>query len=611
MKKWRKYVYASAMFVILGLTVGFAALVSEMSISNLVAEVRAKADIRISEVSFVSEQSSNVTSNNLNYSVNSIISNVTFSDSSSYITYKIKVTNIGSVEMGVLEITGLHEDLTYTLTDYNLEDKICDSSNNCSLGISKEFYIKIYPSTDDTPITYDMKLTFDFQPFNTITYDGITNNGYPTEIINGGDLVVTFTDPVPSSISIYLDNLEVDTNLYTYENSILTYNDVTGNIVIKGPKTLYSIMQMATNGVDTNIDFGSASSETNGDGVNTISGTEDDEYPIYYYRGAVTNNNVIFAGFCWKMVRTTELGGVKLIYNGSPAEDGSCANTGTASQIGITVFNEEYDTVDYVRYICADGTDSTIKGAVDTWYTSNMTAYTSQLEDTPWCNDRSVVSESAPIYFGAYDRLKTNKLPSLECESDYQLTVASPDADKHLKYPVALLTADEIIFAGSKEYDGGNVDVYLNTGQRWWSLSPYFYSPSGDVAAVFVSGQDGTLGASGGGQSGVRPAVSLVPGTKIAGGDGSASNPYTVDIPLITFYIDDVAYQAIDGMTWEFWISSEYNYSGFQIYGSDSVADSHGYYVMTNGIFSAPFSATLEIIENYKYIVYNEPETEE
>ena len=38
--------------------------------------------------------------------------------------------------------------------------------------------------------------------------------------------------------------------------------------------------------------------------------------PVYYYKGNVENNNVLFAGFCWKIVRTTETGGVKLIYNG-------------------------------------------------------------------------------------------------------------------------------------------------------------------------------------------------------------------------------------------------------------------------------------------------------
>ena len=37
---------------------------------------------------------------------------------------------------------------------------------------------------------------------------------------------------------------------------------------------------------------------------------------IYYFNGAVENNNVLFGGYCWKIVRTTDTGGVKMIYNG-------------------------------------------------------------------------------------------------------------------------------------------------------------------------------------------------------------------------------------------------------------------------------------------------------
>ena len=70
--------------------------------------------------------------------------------------------------------------------------------------------------------------------------------------------------------------------------------------------------------VDKNIDFKSISSDTNGKGLYIMSDTRKDEFPIYYYRGDVDNNNAMFAGFCWKIVRTTETGGTKLIYNGLP-----------------------------------------------------------------------------------------------------------------------------------------------------------------------------------------------------------------------------------------------------------------------------------------------------
>ena len=78
----------------------------------------------------------------------------------------------------------------------------------------------------------------------------------------------------------------------------------------------------------------------NGNGVNTY--TENGQ-TIYYYRGQVANNNVIWAGKCWKIIRTTATGGTKMIYNGEvdTAEnfDGdmiptnTCTATGTEAQI--------------------------------------------------------------------------------------------------------------------------------------------------------------------------------------------------------------------------------------------------------------------------------------
>ena len=72
--------------------------------------------------------------------------------------------------------------------------------------------------------------------------------------------------------------------------------------------------------------------------------------PVYYYKGNVQNNNVLFGGFCWKIVRTTETGGVKIVYNGVK-KNGSCNNTGTDSQIGESVFNEDGNSPAYVGYM--------------------------------------------------------------------------------------------------------------------------------------------------------------------------------------------------------------------------------------------------------------------
>ena len=86
--------------------------------------------------------------------------------------------------------------------------------------------------------------------------------------------------------------------------------------------------------------------------------TEAASQNIYYWYGnsSTTANaildkwNVLFGGFCWQMIRTTDTGGVKLIYNGVPT-DGKCNNTGTAQQIGTSKFNSGTNSPANVGYM--------------------------------------------------------------------------------------------------------------------------------------------------------------------------------------------------------------------------------------------------------------------
>ena len=82
----------------------------------------------------------------------------------------------------------------------------------------------------------------------------------------------------------------------------------------------------------------------------TVEGADTYANPVYYYKGNVQNNNVLFAGYCWKIVRTTETGGVKIVYNGVQ-KNGSCNNTGTDSQIGTSAFNNDFNSPAYVGYM--------------------------------------------------------------------------------------------------------------------------------------------------------------------------------------------------------------------------------------------------------------------
>ena len=72
---------------------------------------------------------------------------------------------------------------------------------------------------------------------------------------------------------------------------------------------------------------------------------EDDEGESYYYRGAVKNNYVSFAGFVWRIIRRNGDGSIRMIYSGKSTSD-----TGEATTIGNSQFNSKYWDPAYVGY---------------------------------------------------------------------------------------------------------------------------------------------------------------------------------------------------------------------------------------------------------------------
>ena len=357
----------------------------------------------------------------------------------------------------------------------------------------------------------------------------------------------------------------------------------------------------------------------NGEGAATYAN------PVYYYKGNVQNNNVLFAGFCWKIVRTTETGGVKIVYNGIQ-KNGSCNNTGTDSQIGRSAFNSSYNSPSYVGYMYnkvyaysdksmssesnivfgnsftyANGTytlkdtktvatwssgyntinnnhytcmttgttcssiyyvyyasssnayyitltngksvndalnemlyaddvnknDSTIKTYIDSWYESNIKdKYDNKLEDTVFCNDRSMSNESSngwnPIGGSTSTSLQFknyNANQSLVCANETdRFSMSNPKAK--LKYPIGLLSLPELSLSG---YGSSH---YYNNGQYVWLASPFSFISNDAYVGLADSG--GLAGSDVVDSGGVRPSVSLKPKTYFSSGDGSFTNPFVI-----------------------------------------------------------------------------------
>ena len=141
------------------------------------------------------------------------------------------------------------------------------------------------------------------------TYDGTESDqmGTTNDFVNGREVFTTSewnalenTDGV--SFRVKVEAWEHEETLYDVMQASAVMDNIASEFVTS----------------ETGIDFSQASSGTNGKGLYKLSSTAEDKYPVVYYRGAVQDNNVLFGGFCWKAVRTTETGGVKLIYNGEP-----------------------------------------------------------------------------------------------------------------------------------------------------------------------------------------------------------------------------------------------------------------------------------------------------
>lgn len=339
-------------------------------------------------------------------------------------------------------------------------------------------------------------------------------------------------------------------------SATLNYVQDDGDGVNRSTNILYNVLKdnavmdnIASPSVtsSTGINFGTISSNTNGNGVYTLSKTSTEANPIYYYRGNV-DNNVIFANFCWKMIRTTETGGVKLIYNGTPVS-GVCTNTGNDTTIGNSAYNTNDNDIKYAGYTYDDGTgtqiDSIIKNTIDTWYQTNLNTYSTYLEDIAYYNERDNVAGDGFEYafpsririWGTketdYENIVPNtsiKLGASNLEDKY--TTTNTNGNNLLKYKIGLITSDEVVLAGGRGYisdenPGTNTNYYLNNNTMTWTISPNRLSKS----KVYINNIDidgrltSTLTSSSGG---IRPVVSLSRGTTYQEGNGSSSTPYII-----------------------------------------------------------------------------------
>ena len=255
----------------------------------------------------------------------------------------------------------------------------------------------------------------------------------------------------------------------------------------------------------------------------------------------------------WRIIRTNLDGSIKLLYAGTSPDT-------TSGYIGKSAFNTTYNDPMYVGYKYGTSgslennrlntNDSTIKTYIDNWYNNNLSSYSKYIStEAVYCNDRELAPGSTyntgdtTFYYALWGRLYTNKTPTYNCTNNKD-AFSGNNSEAKLTYPIGLMTADEIAYAGGKaitSLPSPYAWYYLNsaggsiTGSTTWlSLSPDDSSDSlfGIPDVWIVSGSDlpGRLGSGFAfTKYGVRPAISLKPCTLWTNGNGAPETPYEID----------------------------------------------------------------------------------
>ena len=312
---------------------------------------------------------------------------------------------------------------------------------------------------------------------------------------------------------------------------------------------------------------------------------KDDLGTSYYFRGAVDNNWVKYGKYTkdmyncnngtisatdtgnsctkiassgddiyWRIIRINGDGSIRMIYSGvtPPTESTKVIKTADTS-LGKSPFNPHYNSAEYVGYMYTIGEQhgtsksSDIKTYLEDWYANytDLNKTGTKITDQIYCNDRTASTSNVAYsttdyttltswnstgtnyYYGANGRVWNNPVsPDYKCPvvSD-KFTTTTAKGNGKLSYPVGLITADEITFAGLPAGKTNN-SFYLHTGAYYWAGSPIGFS--GSVSFGFYVYDDGSLDFSDVGNSlGVRGVVSLSSEANLIG-DGTWNNVYEV-----------------------------------------------------------------------------------
>ena len=272
----------------------------------------------------------------------------------------------------------------------------------------------------------------------------------------------------------------------------------------------------------------------------------------------------------WRIIRINGDNSIRMIYAGTYAPDANTKVTltesgnfdddgnligGQKTAVGNSKFNQNYDSAEYVGYMYEIGKQhgtsqsSDIKTYLEDWYANytDLNVSNTKITDQIYCNDRTAStsnvaysttnyttltswnSKGTTYYYGANGRVWNNPVsPDYKCPvASDKFTTTTVKGNGKLSYPVGLISADEITFAGLPAGKTNN-SFYLYTGDYYWAGSPCDFRVGDDAREFFVGGDGGLYYGGVDSDGGVRGVVSLSSESKLLG-SGTYNDVYTVN----------------------------------------------------------------------------------
>ena len=449
-------------------------------------------------------------------------------------------------------------------------------------GVALENVVNQFERKDDIVYTLDCK------QYSKTGFSIDKTNKTVTGTISGTCNGVSEETTFPSIGTILVQNDITDDKAQVY-TLVVTYKNVNENQNVDMNKTfsakanivdpsqfnpyvnmpLKDVIVTSANTATTNSDttrttMGTTVTEftsVSGENEHVLNNAPDDYGTSYYFRGNVKDNYVTFANKTWRIVRINGDGSVRLVLDSSAGTSAFNSSSNDNAYIGYM-----YGTVGSTTYDATHKNinDSTIKQKVDKWYEDNLkTNYANYLSDTLFCNDKTLASNGIggvttqlgygtnKTYYASTERLRyssgttdiTTAKPTFKCAesetndySRFTVDVATLSngnkTNGNLKYPIGLLSADEVSYAGAYKFGQTNESYYLynssTTYNWWWLSSPSYYDGSYAIEWNFRGSYGDFFNNSVDLTNDLRPSINLKAELLVGGGDGTKSNPYVV-----------------------------------------------------------------------------------